>query len=55
MLHGSEMEGGHKILLGKPEGKRLPDRPKIRREDNIIRDFKEEVMRVIGKHLPRIR
>ena len=28
----------HKILLGKPEGNHPRDRPKIRWEDNIIRD-----------------
>ena len=31
----------HKILLGKPEGTRPRGRPKIRWEDNIIRDLKE--------------
>ena len=30
----------HKILLGNPEGKRLCGRPKIRWEDNVIRDLK---------------
>ena len=31
----------HKLLLGKPEGKRPRGRPKIRWEDNIIWDLKE--------------
>ena len=31
----------HKILLGKPERTRPRGRPKIRWEDNIIRDLKE--------------
>ena len=31
----------HKVLLGKPEGKRPRDRPKIEWEDNIIRDLKD--------------
>ena len=31
----------HKILLRKPEGKRPRGRPKIRWEDNIVRDLKE--------------
>ena len=36
------MEKGHtKLLLGEPEGKHPPDRPKIRWDDNIIWDLKE--------------
>ena len=31
----------YKILLGKPEGMRPCDKPKIRWEENIIRDLKE--------------
>ena len=31
----------YKILLGKPEGTRPRGRPKIRWEDNIVRDLKE--------------
>ena len=31
----------HKLLLGKPEGKRPCDRPRIRWEDNIIWDLKD--------------
>ena len=31
----------HRLLIGKPEGKRPRDKPKIRWEDNIILDLKE--------------
>ena len=31
----------YKILLGKPDGTRQRGRPKIRWDDNIIRDLKE--------------
>ena len=41
MLHGWEMKEGHKILEGKPEETRSCGRPKIRWNDNIIRDLKE--------------
>ena len=40
--HVARLGDGHiKILLGKPEGTRPRSRPKIRWEDNIIRDLKE--------------
>jgi hypothetical protein len=35
------MEEMRKILVGKPEGKRLLGRPRRRCEDNIKMDFKE--------------
>ena len=41
----------HKFLLGKPEGKRLRGRPKIRWEDNIIWYLKQ----MIGKKLAQDR
>jgi len=34
-----ERRGAHRILVGKPEGKRTLGRPKRRREDNIKIDF----------------
>ena len=33
--------GVHKILMGKPEGKRPVGRPRCRREDNIKMDLEE--------------
>ena len=39
-MHGWEMEEGH-IACWKSEGKRSSGRPKIRCEDNVIRDLKE--------------
>jgi len=36
-----EMRNAYKILVGKPEGKRLLGRPKRRREDNIRMDFRD--------------
>ena len=42
--HVARMEDGRraqKLLVGKPEGKRPRGRPKMRWEDNIIRDLKE--------------
>jgi hypothetical protein len=36
-----EERGVHRVLLGKPEGKRQPGRPRRRWEDNIKRDLKE--------------
>ena len=46
----ARMEEGrvvHKVLVGKPEGKRPPGRPRRRREDNIKMDL-EEVGRDCG-------
>ena len=48
--HVARMEEGrgvHKVLVGKPEGKRPLGRPKHRREDNIKMDL-EEVGRSCG-------
>ena len=42
--HVARMEEGrgvHKVLVGKPEGKRQFGRPKRRREDNIKMDLLE--------------
>jgi len=36
-----EMRGVHRILVGKPEGKRLFGRPRLRWEDNIKVNLKE--------------
>ena len=48
--HGARMEEGrgvHKVLVGKPEGKRPLGRPRRRWEDNIKMDL-DEVGRVCG-------
>jgi len=37
-----ERRGVYKVLLGKPEGKRLLGRPRRRCEDNIKMDIQEE-------------
>ena len=36
-----EGRGVHKVLVGKPEGKRPLERPRRRREDNIKMDLQE--------------
>ena len=36
-----DMRGAYKVLLGKPEGKRLHGRPRRRWEDNIKMDIQE--------------
>jgi hypothetical protein len=36
-----ESRGAYRVLVGKPEGRRLPGRPRRRREDNIKMDFRE--------------
>jgi hypothetical protein len=36
-----EDRGVHRVLVGKPEGKRSLGRPRIRCEDNIKMDFQE--------------
>jgi hypothetical protein len=36
-----EERGVHKVLMGKPEGKRPLGRPRLRWEDNIKMDFQE--------------
>jgi hypothetical protein len=44
MVEGS---GAHRVLVGKPEGKRPLGRPRRRWEDNIKRDL-QEVEGVVG-------
>ena len=41
MARMEEGRGVHKILVGKPEGKRSLGRPRRRWEDNIKMDFQE--------------
>ena len=41
MARMGEGRGVHRVLVGKPEGKRPLGRPKRRREDNIKMDFQE--------------
>jgi len=36
-----EGRGVHRVLVGKPEGKRSLERPRLRWEDNIKMDFQE--------------
>ena len=47
MARMEEGRGVHKVLVGKPEGKRPVGRPRRRREDNIKMDL-QEVGRVCG-------
>ena len=47
MARMEEGRGVHKVLVGKPEGKRLLGRPRRRWEDNIKMDL-EEVGRGCG-------
>ena len=47
MARMEEGRGVHKVLVGKPEGKRPLGRPRRRREDNINMDL-QEVGRVCG-------
>ena len=47
MARMEEGRGVHKVLVGKPEGKRLVGRPRRRLEDNIKMDL-EEVGRGCG-------
>ena len=47
MTRIEERRGVHKVLVGKPEGKRPLGRPRRRWEDNIKMDL-EEVRRVCG-------
>ena len=47
MAYMEEETGVHKVLVGKPEGKRPFGRPRRRWEDNIKMDF-EEVGRGFG-------
>ena len=41
MAHMGEGRGVHRVLVGKPEGKRPLGRPRRRWEDNIKMDLKE--------------
>ena len=41
MARMEEGRGVHKVLVGKPEGKRQLERPRRRREDNIKVDLQE--------------
>jgi hypothetical protein len=36
---GEERRGAHRVLAGKPEGRRRVGRPRHRWEDNIKKDF----------------
>ena len=41
VVHMGEDRGVHRVLVGKPEGKRPLGRPRHRREDNIKMDLQE--------------
>ena len=41
MARMGEGRGVHRVLVGKPEGKRLMERPRHRWEDNIKMDLQE--------------
>ena len=41
MAHMGEGRGVHRVLVGKPEGKRSLGRPRRRWEDNIMMDLQE--------------
>jgi len=41
VAHMGERRGVYRVLVGKPEGKRPPGRPRHRWEDNIKMDLKE--------------
>jgi len=41
VAHMGERRGVHRVLVGKPEGKRPLGRPRCRREDNIKMDIKQ--------------
>ena len=41
MAHMGEGRGVHRVLVGKPEGKRTLGRPRCRWEDNIKMDLQE--------------
>jgi hypothetical protein len=36
-----DKRGAYRVLMGRPEGKRLPGRPRHRWEDNMKLDLKE--------------
>jgi len=46
LAHKGEKRGIYKVLVGKPEGKRLLGRPRHRWEDNIKMDLQEGCGRV---------
>ena len=50
MARMEEGRGVHKVLVGKPEGKRPSGRPRRRRDDNIKMDL-EEVGRGCGDRM----
>ena len=39
--YGGGVRGVHRVLVGKPEGKRPLGRPRLRWEDNIKKDLQE--------------
>jgi hypothetical protein len=41
VTHMGEDRGGHRVLVGKPEGKRSLGRPRRQWEDNIKMDLRE--------------
>ena len=41
VTHMGERRGAHRVLVGKPEGRRPLDRPRRRWEDNIKMDLRE--------------
>ena len=43
-----ERRGVYRVLVGKPEGKRLLGRPRHRREDNIKMDLQKVGSRVVN-------
>ena len=40
-MSGACSKGAYRIWMGRPEGKRLLERPKLRREDNIKMGLQE--------------
>jgi hypothetical protein len=40
VAHMGERRGKYRVLLGKPEGKRLLEKPRCRWENNIKMDFR---------------
>jgi hypothetical protein len=41
VAHMGECRGVYRVLVGKPEGRRAPERPKHRWEDNIKKDLRK--------------
>ena len=48
MAHMGEERGVHRVLVGKPEGKRPLGRPRRRWEDDIKMDLQVKWERVVG-------